>query len=49
MITNPHSKLISFTCLTGVGKHIGKVAGELLKRTALELGGNNLFLKECRR
>ncbi|MEH6940840.1 aldehyde dehydrogenase family protein [Bacillus sp. JJ722] len=44
MITNPHSKLISFTGSTGVGKHIGKVAGELLKRTALELGGNNPFV-----
>ncbi|WP_155591229.1 aldehyde dehydrogenase family protein [Lysinibacillus cavernae] len=44
MITNPHSKLISFTGSTGVGKHIGKIAGELLKRTALELGGNNPFV-----
>ncbi|WP_042461925.1 aldehyde dehydrogenase family protein [Neobacillus dielmonensis] len=44
MITNPHSKLISFTGSTGVGKHIGGVAGGLLKRTALELGGNNPFV-----
>lgn len=44
MIINPHAKLISFTGSTGVGKHIGKVAGGLLKRTALELGGNNPFV-----
>ncbi|MCM3567062.1 aldehyde dehydrogenase family protein [Neobacillus mesonae] len=44
MITNPYSKLISFTGSTGVGKHIGEAAGGLLKRTALELGGNNPFV-----
>jgi len=44
MITNPYTKLISFTGSTGVGKHIGQVAGGLLKHTALELGGNNPFV-----
>lgn len=41
MITNPNAKLISFTGSTGVGQHIGQVAGGLFKRVALELGGNS--------
>ncbi|WP_102349690.1 aldehyde dehydrogenase family protein [Bacillus sp. Marseille-P3661] len=41
MLTNPHSKLISFTGSTAVGRHIGEIAGRNLKRVALELGGNS--------
>ncbi|MFJ8236327.1 aldehyde dehydrogenase family protein [Ureibacillus sp. NPDC094379] len=44
MIEHPLSKLISFTGSTPVGRHIGQVAGGLLKRVALELGGNAPFV-----
>jgi len=44
MLTNPNSQLISFTGSTAVGRHIGKIAGESLKRVALELGGNSPFI-----
>ncbi|MFC4354317.1 aldehyde dehydrogenase family protein [Chryseomicrobium palamuruense] len=44
LIEHPIPKLISFTGSTAVGKHIGKIAGESLKRVALELGGNSPFL-----
>ncbi|KZS46127.1 aldehyde dehydrogenase [Paenibacillus glucanolyticus] len=40
MIEHPHSKFISFTGSTPVGRHIGRLAGGLLKPVALELGGN---------
>ncbi|MCM3706624.1 aldehyde dehydrogenase family protein [Cytobacillus firmus] len=41
MLTDPHSKLISFTGSSAVGRHIGAIAGRNLKRVALELGGNS--------
>jgi aldehyde dehydrogenase (NAD+) len=44
LLTNPHSRLISFTGSTAVGKHIGAIAGANLKRVALELGGNSPFI-----
>jgi aldehyde dehydrogenase (NAD+) len=44
MLTNPIPGLISFTGSTQVGRHIGKIAGENLKRVALELGGNSPFV-----
>lgn len=44
MLTNPAPGLISFTGSTPVGRHIGRIAGENLKRVALELGGNGPFV-----
>lgn len=44
MLSNPHSKLISFTGSSAVGRHIGGIAGQNLKRVSLELGGNSPFV-----
>ncbi len=44
MVTHPTPRLISFTGSTDVGRHIGELAGKQLKKTALELGGNNAFI-----
>lgn len=44
MLTNPIPRLISFTGSTAVGRHIGSIAGQHLKRVALELGGNSPFV-----
>lgn len=41
---HPGSRLISFTGSTPVGKGIGRIGGEALKKLALELGGNNAFI-----
>ncbi|UPK46325.1 aldehyde dehydrogenase family protein [Paenibacillus pabuli] len=43
-VAHPVPKVISFTGSTGVGQGIGKLAGEHLKETALELGGNNAMV-----
>lgn len=39
LIANPISKVIAFTGSTNVGKHIAGIAGPLLKKMILELGG----------
>ncbi|RFU80681.1 aldehyde dehydrogenase [Trichoderma arundinaceum] len=39
LISNPHVKKINFTGSTGVGRVIGRLAGEHLKPVILELGG----------
>src|SRR5690606_21769150 len=44
ILTNENSELISFTGSTPVGRHIGEIAGRMLKRVALELGGNSPFV-----
>ncbi|QDK77531.1 aldehyde dehydrogenase family protein [Spirosoma sp. KCTC 42546] len=41
---HPYSRMVSFTGSTPVGKGIGRIAGEGLKKSALELGGNNVFM-----
>ncbi|GAB2499104.1 benzaldehyde dehydrogenase [Alkalibacterium psychrotolerans] len=41
---HPVPDLISFTGSTGVGKQIGEVCGREVKRTILELGGNNAMV-----
>ncbi|GAE26788.1 aldehyde dehydrogenase [Halalkalibacter wakoensis JCM 9140] len=43
-LTNPHSDFISFTGSTPVGRYIAGIAGQQLKRVALELGGNSPFV-----
>lgn len=44
IVPHPIPKLISFTGSTEVGRHIGGIAGELLKDVALELGGNQVMI-----
>ncbi|WP_114570656.1 aldehyde dehydrogenase family protein [Exiguobacterium flavidum] len=44
IVEHPVPRLISFTGSTEVGRHIGELAGKHLKKTALELGGNNVFV-----
>ncbi|NMH71449.1 aldehyde dehydrogenase family protein [Bacillus sp. RO3] len=44
IVTHPIPRLISFTGSTEVGRRIGELAGKHLKKTALELGGNNVFI-----
>jgi acyl-CoA reductase-like NAD-dependent aldehyde dehydrogenase len=43
-VEHPIPKVISFTGSTGVGRHIAELCGKHLKRTALELGGNNVMI-----
>ncbi len=44
LVTHPDVPAISFTGSTGVGKWIGREAGERLKRVSLELGGKNAMI-----
>jgi benzaldehyde dehydrogenase (NAD) len=44
LVRDPHVDMISFTGSTRVGRAIGAAAGALLKRTSLELGGNNALI-----
>ncbi|MEQ8801522.1 MAG: aldehyde dehydrogenase family protein, partial [Haliea sp.] len=37
-------KMVAFTGSSAVGRQIGEICGRLLKKTALELGGNNAFV-----
>lgn len=41
---HPVPRLISFTGSTAVGSRIGEIAGKHIKKTILELGGNNAFV-----
>ena len=41
LVTDPNVALVSFTGSTEVGRMVGAMAGGLLKKVSLELGGNN--------
>lgn len=44
VVRSPHTAVISFTGSSAAGRRVGEVAGGLLKRVILELGGNNAFI-----
>jgi benzaldehyde dehydrogenase (NAD) len=44
IVAHPKVAMISFTGSTAVGRRIGEAAGRMLKRVALELGGNNALI-----
>lgn len=44
VVRSPHTSVISFTGSSVAGRRVGEVAGGLLKRVILELGGNNAFI-----
>lgn len=41
LVTDPNVSMVSFTGSTEVGRRVGALAGGLLKKVSLELGGNN--------
>jgi benzaldehyde dehydrogenase (NAD) len=44
LVTDPHTRVISFTGSTAAGRKVAETGGKLLKRVHLELGGNNAML-----
>jgi benzaldehyde dehydrogenase (NAD) len=44
VVRHPAVSMVSFTGSTAVGRSIGETCGRLLKKCALELGGNNALL-----
>lgn len=44
IVRDPRIAMVSFTGSTQVGRKIGETCGGLLKKVALELGGNNAFV-----
>lgn len=44
VVRHPDVSMISFTGSTAVGRSIGAACGEMLKKVALELGGNNAMI-----
>jgi benzaldehyde dehydrogenase (NAD) len=44
LCTDPNVAMIAFTGSTGVGRRVGALAGQHLKRVSLELGGNNCLV-----
>jgi benzaldehyde dehydrogenase (NAD) len=44
IVTDPNVNRVSFTGSTVAGRRVGSLAGNLLKRVSLELGGNNAFV-----
>jgi benzaldehyde dehydrogenase (NAD) len=41
LVSDPNVNVVSFTGSTEVGRRVGAIAGGLLKKVSLELGGNN--------
>lgn len=44
LVRHPAVEMISFTGSTAVGRRIGEICGSMLKKVALELGGNNALI-----
>ena len=44
LVADPNVGMVSFTGSTAVGRRVGEMAGRMLKRAALELGGNNALI-----
>jgi benzaldehyde dehydrogenase (NAD) len=44
LVTDPNVRMVSFTGSTEAGRRVGSLAGGLLKKVSLELGGNNAFV-----
>jgi benzaldehyde dehydrogenase (NAD) len=44
LVADPNVGMVSFTGSTAVGRRVGEVGGKMLKRVALELGGNNALI-----
>jgi benzaldehyde dehydrogenase (NAD) len=44
IVTDPNVHAVSFTGSTAAGRRVGQLAGGLLKKVSLELGGNNAFV-----
>jgi benzaldehyde dehydrogenase (NAD) len=44
IVTDPNVLAVSFTGSTAAGRRVGELAGRLLKKVSLELGGNNAFV-----
>jgi benzaldehyde dehydrogenase (NAD) len=44
LVTDPNVNVVSFTGSTAAGRRVGELAGRLLKKVSLELGGNNAFV-----
>ncbi|MEV7010045.1 aldehyde dehydrogenase family protein [Streptosporangium sp. NPDC051022] len=44
VVRSRHTSVISFTGSSATGRRVGEIAGGLLKRVVLELGGNNAFI-----
>ncbi len=44
LVTDPSVSMVSFTGSTATGRRVAQLAAKSLKKTSLELGGNNAFL-----
>jgi len=44
VVSSPHTAVIAFTGSSAAGRRVGEIAGRMLKRVSLELGGNNAII-----